>query len=88
MLSPELLNYLKQFGHLGLFFLLWYFDRKSLVDAQRAIREELKESNRKWYELGQRMERHTLTNTGAVVELREKTKTTHDKLDVLLRRKD
>jgi len=101
---------LSRFGALGLFFAMWFIDRKYLykqaesrdekfkVELQqlkegfstelKALKEEAKESNGRWYELGQRMETHLLTSIGGTVEMKERLNGTHSKLDVLLRRGD
>jgi hypothetical protein len=82
----ELVNALKTFGPLGLFFVIWYFDKKSMEKIANDLKNELKESGNRWYDLGQKMERHMLLSIGALTELKGMQREIRDRLDVLLRR--
>lgn len=84
----EILNIVKTFGSLGLFFVIWYYDKKAMEKNADDLKEELKVSNSKWYDLVQKLERHIIANTGALKETESALQGTRDRLDVLLRRGD
>jgi len=84
----ELINALKSFGPLGLFFIIWFFDKKAMEKITNDIKRELKQSNDRWYDLGQKMERHMLLTVGALAEFKGSQREIRDRLDVLLRRGD
>lgn len=95
----EMLNALKSYGSLGLFFVIWYIDREfmlkemdSLTTASKAeiasLKAEIKDGNQKWYDLSRQIDNHILMNVGTMTEGQALQRELKDRIDVLLRRGD